>query len=233
MFPGVAKTSEGSNVARYAPAAVPETWRWVGDTGLLRSIDVADPNEACRSVLALEAVIRSLGDAAIQDVVPGARSVLVMLQPGAEPSGPLTAMLEGPVPRAAPSDEPPLEIPVRYGGDDGPDLESVAEANGLSRDEVVRLHSSATYLVAFIGFSPGFPYLIGMPNRLATPRLTTPRTRVPAGSVGIGGGYTGIYPHATPGGWRLIGRTDVELFDPASSPPALLRPGFRIRFVAR
>lgn len=124
----------------------------------------------------------------------------------------------------------PIEIPVRYGGDDGPDLEAVANHLGLSPAEVITRHSAATYRVAFLGFLPGFPYLEGLDPSLAVPRLGTPRPRVPAGSVGIGGAQTGIYPSASPGGWLLIGRTAVALFDPQRKPPALLQPGDTVLF---
>jgi KipI family sensor histidine kinase inhibitor len=123
------------------------------------------------------------------------------------------------------------EIPVAYGGDDGPDLEAVAEHAGLSTDEVVQIHSSIAYRVFMIGFSPGFPYLGGMDERIACPRLATPRTRVPAGSVGIAESQTGVYPSATPGGWQLIGRTVVKLFDQTQDPPSVLQPGHFVRFV--
>jgi len=124
-----------------------------------------------------------------------------------------------------------IDAPVRYGGSDGPDLEHVAAHAGLRVDDVVRLHSSAEYVVRMIGFAPGFPYLSGMPHALATPRRDSPRERVRAGSVGIAGVQTGIYPHATPGGWNLIGHTDLALFDAAADPPSLLRVGDRVRFV--
>jgi inhibitor of KinA len=123
-----------------------------------------------------------------------------------------------------------VEIPVIYGGKFGPDIEFVAEHNGISVEEVIRLHSGATYTVYMLGFSPGFTYLGGLPEVLATPRLPTPRTLVPAGTVGIAGAQTGIYPIATPGGWRLIGRTPLMLFDPNRDPPVLLRPGDRVCF---
>lgn len=138
---------------------------------------------------------------------------------------------------AAPSsaltdDEPRLiEIPVRYGGADGPDLDAVAQHSGLAPERVVELHSAAEYTVAMIGFAPGFPYLAGLPPELATPRRPAPRKRVPAGSVGIAGMQTGIYPLATPGGWQLIGRTDTRLFDATTDPPTLLRVGDRVRFL--
>ena len=125
-----------------------------------------------------------------------------------------------------------IEIHVRYGGDDGPDLQRVAEHAGLTPDDVVRRHAGIEYSVAMLGFAPGFPYLLGLDAQLATPRLATPRTRVPAGSVAIGGSQTGLYPRTSPGGWNLIGRTDAVLFDPRNEPPALLAPGDRVRFVA-
>ncbi len=124
-----------------------------------------------------------------------------------------------------------VEIPVHYGGADGPDLEHVAAHARLTAAEVVRLHAAGEYLVHMLGFAPGFPYLGGLDPRLHCPRREVPRTAVPAGSVGIGGSQTGIYPLVSPGGWQLIGRTPLELFDPAREPPALLRAGDRVRFV--
>ncbi len=123
-----------------------------------------------------------------------------------------------------------VEIPVCYGGDEGPDLEAVAAAHGLKAGEVVALHSGAEYFVSGVGFAPGFPYLGGLPAPLHTPRRPTPRTRVPAGSVAIGGAQTGVYPYDTPGGWHLIGRTPLRLFNPQARPPALLQLGDRVRF---
>src|SRR5262249_33523724 len=117
-------------------------------------------------------------------------------------------------------------------GDDGPDLLEVARLTGLPPEEVVRRHVAATYRVYFLGFLAGFPYLGGLPSELAVPRLAAPRTHVPAGSVALAERQTGIYPVPSPGGWRLIGRTPLRLFDPAANPPALLRPGDRVRFVA-
>ncbi|MGV8041170.1 MAG: 5-oxoprolinase subunit PxpB [Thermoanaerobaculaceae bacterium] len=123
-----------------------------------------------------------------------------------------------------------IGIPVAYGGEWGPDLANVARHVGITREEVVARHSGATYRVHFLGFSPGFPYLGGLPPELATPRLPTPRPRVPAGSVAIGGAQTGVYPQATPGGWRIIGRTPLALFDPYRPSPALLTLGDRVAF---
>ncbi|HEX8361636.1 MAG TPA: 5-oxoprolinase subunit PxpB [Longimicrobium sp.] len=125
-----------------------------------------------------------------------------------------------------------VEIPVCYGGEFGPDLEAVAALHGIAADEVVRLHAAGEYRVHLVGFVPGFPYLGGLHPQLHTPRRETPRTSVPRGSVGIGGAQTGIYPVESPGGWQLIGRTPLRLFDAQGDPPALLRAGDRVRFRA-
>jgi KipI family sensor histidine kinase inhibitor len=124
-----------------------------------------------------------------------------------------------------------IEVPVCYGGEFGPDLEYVARWNGLTCDDVIGIHSSAEYRVFFLGFSPGFPYLGGMPSAIATPRLDAPRKLVPAGSVAIGGSQTGIYPVASAAGWRVIGRTPLRLFRADQNPPTLLWMGDRLRFV--
>ena len=124
-----------------------------------------------------------------------------------------------------------IEIPVVYGTAAGPDLGEVARHAGLTEKQVVELHASVDYVVWFLGFQPGFPYLGGLPEQLATPRRDEPRLQVPAGSVGIGGAQTGIYPLATPGGWQLIGHTPLPLFDPDRDEPVLLRPGDTVRFI--
>jgi KipI family sensor histidine kinase inhibitor len=135
--------------------------------------------------------------------------------------------------QASNNDTRVVEMPVCYGGEFGPDLASVAEHANLTPNQVVELHASASYLVYFLGFSPGFPYLGGLPEKLTTPRLPAPRKRVAAGSVAIGGSQAGIYPIDSPGGWRIIGRTSLRLFDAEARPPALLRAGDNIRFVPR
>ena len=207
-----------------------EPWEWVGEHALLRRFD-GDLVQANATAHAFAALVHEISAAEIEDVVPGARSLLVHLRPGSEPSQALVALLESmPEPRRT-DDRPVVEIPVRYGGDDGPDLADVARSASLDDEEVARRHAGAMYTVGFIGFSPGFAYLLGLPGELATPRLETPRTRIPAGSVGIGGPYTGVYPRATAGGWRLIGRTEAGLFNATRDPPALLAPGDRVRFV--
>ena len=123
------------------------------------------------------------------------------------------------------------DIVVRYGGEHGPDLDAVAEHAELTPQQVIELHTAVEYRVAMLGFAPGFPYLLGLDPRIAMPRLAMPRQRVEAGSVGIGGAQAGIYPRPGPGGWRIIGRSDAVLFDPARSPPSPLAPGDRVRFV--
>jgi inhibitor of KinA len=125
-----------------------------------------------------------------------------------------------------------IEIPVCYDREFGFDLDRVAEHTKLSERDVIDLHSGIEYRVACIGFVPGFPFLAGLPKKLATPRRDTPRKEIPPGSVGIGGAQTGIYPMRSPGGWNLIGRTPLRLFDPQKDPPALLRSGDRVRFRA-
>jgi inhibitor of KinA len=124
-----------------------------------------------------------------------------------------------------------VEVPTLYGGEFGPDIAFVARHNGISVEEVIRIHSGVDYPVYMLGFTPGFPYLGGVAAAIAAPRLQTPRPRVPAGSVGIAGQQTGIYPIESPGGWRIIGRTPLALFDPYRDPPALLAAGDRVRFL--
>jgi len=181
----------------------------------------------------LHAALRALDPPGVVELVPAYRTLLVVADP--ERAGALDELaarlpaLELPPADAVAGD--PVEIPVRY---DGQDLPEVAGLTGLDAEEVVRRHTAPEYTVAFLGFSPGFPYLVGLDPALEVPRRDTPRTSIPAGSVGLAGGQTGIYPSASPGGWQLIGRTEVTLFDPGRDPPALLAPGGRLRFtVAR
>lgn len=163
------------------------------------------------------------------EVVPAECSVLVTLPRGttlADVRGVLEALPEE-LPQAEGRD---LEIPVRY---DGPDLALVADATGLSVSEVVARHSQVTYFAAFSGFAPGYVYCTGLDQELWLPRRPSPRTSVPAGSVAIADAYTAVYPQASPGGWHLIGSTDLTLFDLTRSEPALIRPGDRVRFTVR
>lgn len=169
---------------------------------------------------------REAGTLRCVDVVPAATTVLL---DGVRDRARVLAGLADWSPRPPDQSEVPLvEVPVRY---DGPDLEGVAELWDMEVDEAVARHRETEYTVAFCGFAPGFAYLSGLPESLAVPRLEEPRTRVPAGSVGLAASYTGIYPRSSPGGWRLIGRTDLDLWDVERDPPAVLAPGTRVRFV--
>ena len=170
----------------------------------------------------------------ILNLHPAYTSVLVDFDPRLRTHAQVEAMVRERVEtheHQAPPDPRHVDIPVQYGGESGPDLADVARHTGLSEERVVELHSAAEYLVYFVGFSTCFPYLGGLPPELATPRLSAPRKHVPVGSVAIAGAQAGIYPLASPGGWRLIGRTSVTLFDAAASPPPLLRMGDRVRFI--
>jgi KipI family sensor histidine kinase inhibitor len=160
-----------------------------------------------------------------RDVVPAARTVLFDGVPDVDGlAGELPTWEVPPVTAAGPR----VDVPTTY---DGPDLEDVARLWDMSTDEVVATHTATDFQVAFCGFSPGFAYCTGLPERLAVPRLDTPRAKVPAGFVGLAGPFTGIYPTASPGGWRLIGRTTLRLWDTDLDPPATLPPGTRVRFV--
>jgi KipI family sensor histidine kinase inhibitor len=178
-------------------------------------------------------------DARLGRPVPASASVLVPvdpLDPGVEEAivilSPLVAEVERePPPSQVAEGQPTIDIPTRYGGPAGPDLADVAALHGLRPDAVVELHASVVYRVQFLGFAPGFAYLGSVPPRIATPRLSAPRLHVPAGSVAIAGQQTAVYPADSPGGWRLIGRTDLRVWDPTTEPPALLSPGRRVRFV--
>lgn len=209
--------------------------RSAGEGGLVVELgDRIDPELNARVHALAQAVRARLGGRVIE-VVPTYRSLLVRHDPlrvarrGLERE--LRALLaEEASPRAAAAGRL-VHVPACYGGDLGPDLDFVARHAGLDPREVIELHAAATYQVYMLGFTPGFPYLGGLSPRLATPRLEMPRERVPAGGIGIGGVQTGIYPVASPGGWRLIGRTPLRLFDPEAEPPFLLAPGDRLRFV--
>jgi 5-oxoprolinase (ATP-hydrolysing) subunit B len=168
----------------------------------------------------------------VVEVVPGMNNLTIVFDPLAADS----ATLAGGLATAWESAESAatagrlVEIPVHYGGESGPDLADVARHTGLDAEELARRHAAGEYVVFFLGFQPGFAYLGGLDPALHTPRRAVPRIEVPAGSVAIGGAQTGIYPAASPGGWHLIGRTAMTLFDPAATPPTLLQPGDRVRF---
>lgn len=203
-----------------------------GDRGLL--IELEDTAAAVSAAAALRADPDVAG--LVADVVPGARTVLLVARPGV-PLDRLRAVVPGQKHLIHPESgacDPGLShrtvtIPVVY---DGPDLAAVAELTGLSADEVVAAHTGTPWQVAFGGFAPGFAYLVGGDPRLQVPRRAQPRTSVPAGSVGLAGEFSGVYPRASPGGWQLIGRTDTVLWDLDRDPPALLDAGVIVRFEA-
>ena len=205
--------------------------RQAGDAALLLDVTDTDDKEG-NGRAGIAAAIRAAALPGVLDVVPAASTVLVAIEPGswelADLAGRLLELASGPAPPLAASDQPDLVIPTIY---DGPDLEEVAALTRLSDIEVIARHASLRYRVGWLGFSPGFGYLTGLdPALAATPRLATPRVFVPAGSVAIAGGLTAVYPAASPGGWRLLGRTNVLLWDPGRDPPALLSPGRHVRF---
>ena len=199
-----------------------------GDRAVLVECDEQHPGRLAEALRR-----RELWDGAAPiEVVPGARTVLLTFS---EPmaSRDLTAVIE----RASDGARGPLdggstivEIEVDY---DGEDLGAIAAETGRGVDEIIESHMSATHIVDFCGFAPGFAYMSGLPAWLHVPRLATPRTRVPAGSVAIAAGWSAVYPGESPGGWRLIGHTDAVVFDPDRQPPALLPPGTSVRFTAR
>ena len=209
-----------------------------GDAAILiRLGDRASPELAERAQAIAAQLARARAAAAgFGQAVPAGASVLVPFDPLVlgldEAIGLAKAAIAGAeVRRDERAEAPPIEIPVRYGGGDGPDLADVAERHGLSPADVVELHAGARYRVLFLGFAPGFAYLGGLPAEIATPRRTSPHERVPAGSVAIAGDQTAVYPRSMPGGWQLIGRTDVVLFDPDRPAPARFAPGDLVRFV--
>jgi KipI family sensor histidine kinase inhibitor len=193
--------------------------RRAGPDGLLVELSSLD------EVLRLAAELRRRAPAGVTEIVPAARTVL-LTGPGLEA---LAAELrQWRLPPLAADAQAPVEIPVRY---DGPDLDEVCALKQLTRGELIALHTGTTLTTAFCGFAPGFGYLSGLPERLHAPRRASPRTQVAAGSVGLAGEFTGVYPRASPGGWQIIGHTDVPMWDEARDPPNRLAPGARVRFV--
>jgi inhibitor of KinA len=212
----------------------------LGDVAVVATLgDAIDPGTLGR-VLAFAAAVDAAGSKAVTDIVPAYATVTVFYDSAVlqdQPGGAYEAvcrLLEtcatkaGAAPAALGART--LEIPVCYGEDYGPDIDLVAEHCRMGVDEVIALHSGADYLVHAIGFTPGFPYLGGLPDALKVPRKDTPRSRVPAGSVAIGNSQTGVYPMPSPGGWQIIGRTPMQLFRPLKEPASLLKPGDRVRF---
>lgn len=199
------------------------TLRWVSERGL--RVATGD------ATLARYAALLGRNYPEIEDLIPADDSLLLVLRRGAQASDALLAELAAPPAAATCASGALHEVAVEYGGAVGPDLPELAARAGLDVDAYVRMHAGAEYAVAFLGFQPGFPYLCGLPRALHAPRRPSPRVRVAAGSVAVGGVYTGIYPTNGPGGWHIVGRTAARLFDPERDAPALLMPGDRVRFV--
>jgi inhibitor of KinA len=210
----------------------------LGDSALL--VRVVETFEAERS---LDAVLRATQQlegakiAGVTELVPAYTTIGVFFDPAriaafdelrANIERALQDDLEPAHPRA--DRETIVEVPVCYESEFAPDLDEIARHTGLSRDEIIHRHSAASYRVSCVGFTPGFPYLSGLPPELATPRRASPRKEVPAGAVAIGGTQTGIYPRKSPGGWNIIGRAPLRLFDVERNPPALFHAGDRVRF---
>lgn len=206
-----------------------------GEQGLIVEFGNAiDPAVNAR-VHRLARALAARGLEGVIETVPTYRSLLVLFDPLILPLERLDSEVEALLADPAVEEAPgvggnTVELPVLYGGEFGPDLTFIARHTGLSTEEVIAIHSSSSYLVYMLGFTPGFPYLGGMSSRLATPRLSSPRGKVPTGSVGIAGSQTGVYPVESPGGWRLIGRTPLRLFDLEAEQPFLLAPGDVVRF---
>ncbi len=208
-----------------------------GEQGLVVEFGTRIDPEVNRRVHRAGALITAARIPGIIEIVPTYRSLLVYFDPLATARRELgerirTLIGDGGPEEAAARPGRVIEIPVGYGGELGPDLDFVASHTGLPPEEVIAIHISVPYLVYMIGFTPGFPYLGGMSERIATPRLEKPRTAIPGGSVGIAGSQTGIYPIASPGGWQIIGRTPVKLFDPAAAAPFLFAAGDHLQFKA-
>jgi len=203
----------------------------LGDSAILIQLgDAIDPALNQR-VHALDVLLQSIP--AVVETVPAYCTVLVHYDPLAATYSKIKNLIEEKISHLDESTHRPsrrLEIPVLYGNASGPDLEPAAKTLALSPSELIRLHSEREYTVYMMGFTPGFPYLGILNEKLTLPRLSTPRTRVPAGSVAIAGSQTGIYPVDSPGGWHIIGHTPLKLFDPTSEPPLLFAPGDTVKF---
>lgn len=208
-------------------------FRIAGDRGLLVEYgDVIDP-DINNKVRSMAIVMEQETLEGVLETIPTYRSLLIIYNPAITNPAKLKKEILNLEERLSEIKIPPpstVEIPVCYGGEFGPDIQFVAEHNSVTEDDVIRIHSGEEYQIYMIGFTPGFPFLGGLPEVLHTPRLETPRSFVPEGSVGIANNQTGIYPVASPGGWQLIGRTPIRLFAPERSNPFIYKAGDRIRF---
>ena len=209
-------------------------WRleWLGDAALSVHAVESSALAANACVHRLARRLRAAGVAGVRDVVPGMRELVVHVDPlRCDVRQVALALQATDADRDVVNAGPVVDVPVVYGGELGPDLNDVALACGLDPEDVCQRHAAVEYVVCFVGFLPGFPYLGPLDTRLRLPRRATPRPKVPPGSVAIAGEYSGIYPWASPGGWHIIGRTDMSLFDLDATPPTRLTPGTRVRFV--
>ena len=204
-----------------------------GDRGLLVEFGAAIDPEINRKVRQIFLSLEKMPIHGVTEAIPTYRSILVFYDPIRIDVERLKKEILDRENKPDKLEIPPpetVEIQVAYGGDFGPDLEFVSHHNKLTLDEVIQIHTSGTYLIYMLGFTPGFPFLGGLSEKIFTPRLENPRLVVPAGSVGIANNQTGIYPIDSPGGWQLIGRTPIKLYDPTGSPPILLKAGNYLRF---
>lgn len=205
-----------------------------GDKSLVMEFGNAISPEINAKIRNMVAALDNLNLEGIDEIIPTYRSILILYNPlllGFEELVEKLKEVEGSLRDVGGSEIRIVELPTVYGGEYGPDIEFVADHNNLTTKEVIEIHSSKDYLVYMLGFTPGFSYLGGMSEKIETPRLQTPRTKIPAGSTGIAGKQTGIYPIDSPGGWQLIGRTPVKLYNPLTEPPVLLNAGDYVRFV--
>jgi KipI family sensor histidine kinase inhibitor len=210
-------------------------FRSMGDRSLLVEIGETISPEVNQRVQELMLQLQQARLPGVREFAPGYRSLLVVFDPLAISPAMLKTHIAEIAAQPGSSGLPQAKrvtVPVFYGGEYGPDLESVAGHLGISTEEVIRLHTETVYRVYMIGFTPGYPYMGELPEALAIPRRSTPRTRVPKGSVGIAQRQTGIYPVESPGGWQIIGWTPIELFDPNRRLPSLLEMGDQVKFEA-
>ncbi|WP_249927460.1 5-oxoprolinase subunit PxpB [Heyndrickxia sporothermodurans] len=208
-------------------------YKAAGDSAILMELDAGIDEKTNKRIIHLSKLIEDKTEEGFGEVIIGYRSILVQYNPlrlSYQQAVELLKYLETNNDSNKYEKRRHIEIPVLYGGEHGPDLESVATYNKLSPKEVISIHSDASYLVYFMGFTPGFPFMGGMSKRIATPRLENPRISIPSGSVGIANNQTGIYPVESPGGWRLIGQTPMRLYDWQANQPFLLHAGDKVTF---
>ncbi len=208
-------------------------FEYASDQSLMVYLGESIDLDTHRRVLKLLRLLEAEPIPGVRNLHPAYHSMLIVFDPLALDHAALEHALQRDLDRlesVALPEPRTVELPVCYGGELGPDLEELAAMHSISPERVIELHCSARYLVYFVGFVPGFAYLGGLPEELATPRLRAPRKRVPKGSVAIGGTHTGVYPFETPGGWRLIGKTPLEIFDPARAELSRLAIGDMVRF---